>query len=184
MKTVLIYTLIFSILMYSATAANVYEAADFIEHPEQLVILEEKDAVRLNWDDKEHKLVVREIYLEKGKVDLTAFITGAEVPYYVTITPKTSLQLDFDQDLEYDMKVSIFNILEEEKVVVLKLEKLEKESSIITTSGVIEKESENRFYQNIIQNKIYLFIGLVFLGLGIWKRRFFLKTCRKMKKHN
>jgi len=178
MKKLLAYLFMFSILVCSVIAANIYEAKDFTEHPGQIVILEERDAIRLNWDDKDHKLVVSKIYLDKGKVDLTAFITGSEVPFYATINTKTSLQLDFNQDLEYDMKVSIFNILKDEKVVALKLEKLKKEPSVITTAGVIEEEPENKFYQN----KIYLFIGLVFLGLGIWKRRMILKTYRKMKK--
>ncbi|MBL7147274.1 MAG: hypothetical protein ISS82_00420 [Nanoarchaeota archaeon] len=181
MKKLLTYLFIFSLLVYPilATNANVYEAKDFTEHPEQLVILEERDVVKLNWNNKEHKLMVRKVYFDKNKIDLTAFIEGAEVPSYATINLKSSLQLDFNQDLDYDMKVSIFNLLEDENIVALKLEKLEKEPvQIITTGAVIEKQTPNRFYQN----KIFLFIGLILLSLVIWKRRFLLKTSRKIKK--
>lgn len=174
----------FIILIYSVTAiSNLYEAKDFNKYPEQLVILEERDAVRLNWDDKEHKVMVRQIYPDKKKVDLTAFITGSEVPFYVTINPKTSLQLDFDQNLEYDLKVSLFNLFEEEgkKIVSLKLEKLEKEPfQEITTKTIIEPK--NKPSQSIIQSKIYLLVGIILLSIGIWQRRLLLKTYRKLKK--
>lgn len=182
MKKILVYIFIFSMFIYSVIAANVYEAKDFTDNPEQLIRLEERDAVKLNWDDKEHKLMVRKIYLDKKKVDLTAFITGAEVPFYVTITFKASLQLDFDQDLEYDLKVSLLKILEEEKIVALKLEKLKKEPQATTTGAVIELEPENNISPNIFANKFYILIGLFILILVIWKRRTFLKTYKKLKK--
>ena len=168
---------IFSIFIYSVIAANVYEAEDFTKHPKQLVILEERDAVSINWENKEHQVMVRKIYQEEPKVDLTAFIEGSEIPFYTSITSKTSLQLDFQQDLNYDMKVSIFNILKEEKTVALTFEIIDKESSPIIRE-VIEKQPENKFYQN----KIYLFIGIFFLILVIWKRRIILKAYRKFKK--
>jgi len=177
MKKILIYTFIFSILLYSVIAANVYEAEDFTKHPKQLVILGERDAVSINWDDKKHQVMVRKIYQDQNKIDLTAFIEGAETPFYVSITSKTSLQLDFQQDLEYDMKVSIFNILKEEKTVALTFEKIDKEFSPII-GEIIEKQPENKFYQN----KNYLFAGIILLILIIWKRRSILKTYRKLKK--
>ncbi len=114
MKKLLIYAFIFSILAYCVIAAdaNIYEAPDFNKNPEQMAVLEERDMIRINWDGKEHQIHVRKVYYpEQKKVDLTAFIEGSEVPFYATITSKTSLQLDFDRDDNFDLKVSLFNIL-------------------------------------------------------------------------
>ena len=40
MKRAIIWLLILTIFIQSVTAGNVYEAEDFTEHPEQLMILE------------------------------------------------------------------------------------------------------------------------------------------------
>lgn len=181
MKKLLIYAFIFTILAYCVLAAdaNIYEAGDFNKNPEQMVVLAERDLIRINWEGKEHQIHVRKIYYpEKQKVDLTAFIEGSEVPFYATITPKTTLQLDFDRNDIFDMKVSLFNLIEEDgkKFVALKLEKLQIDSSEVTTAGVVEKKSKNRFYSFIAQNKIYLFIGVILLGLIMWKRKFLFKA--------
>ena len=180
MKRLLLYAFMLSILAYSVLAAdaNVYEAADFTAHPEQLIILEERDLVRINWAGKEHQVVVGKIYLDQKKVDLTAFIEGSEVPYYVTINLKTSLQLDFDQDGEYDLKVYLFNIIEDEgkKIAALKFEKIEKQQLQEITAGTVIEKKPNGLYQYVSKNKLYILIGLVLLGLGVWKRKIFLRT--------
>ena len=180
MKTVLIGLLIFSMLLPPILAidASIYEAGDFDKNPEQLAVLAERDMIRINWDDKEHQIHVREIYLDKKKVDLTAFIEGSEVPYYTTITPKTSLQLDFNRDDIYDLKVSIFNLLEEggKKFVALKLEKLQTGPAVSITAETVA-EPNNKFYQFLSQ-KVYIIAGLIvlsILGLIIWKKTFYKK---------
>lgn len=185
MKKLLIHVFIFSIFVYCVLAAdaNLYEAQDFTKHPEQLAILAERDMIRINWEGKEHQIHVRKIYYpEKKKVDLTAFIEGSEVPYYTTITPKTSLQLDFNRDDVYDLKVSIFNLLEEDgkKFVALKLEKLVQEPTTSITAEAVAKQ-DNKFYQFLSQ-KVYIIAGpivLSILGLIIWKKGFFTKKKTK-----
>lgn len=179
MKTLLIGLLIFSILLPSILAAdaNSYEAGDFDKNPEQIVVLAERDLVRINWEGKEHQIHVRKIYYpEKQKVDLTAFIEGSEVPFYATINPKTSLQLDFDKDDNFDLKVSIFNIPEEDKkkFVALKLEKLD--TAPVTSEAI----KENKSFWN--HSLIYSLIGIILICLAVWKRRIVIKTYRKLKK--
>lgn len=160
MKTLPIGLLIFSILLPSILAAdaNIYEAGNFDKNPEQLAVLAERDIIRINWDGKDHQLHVRTIYLDKKKVDLTAFIEGSEVPFYTTITTKTSLQLNFDRDDIFDLKASIFNLIEEDgkKFVALKLEKLEKPQTI---SGGAIVQQENKAIKN--------YVPYILLGAGV-----------------
>ena len=170
-----------SILLCSVTAGTIYETKDFTEYPEQLLIIGERDAVKINEDGKEHRVMVRKVYPDKTKVDVTAFIDGAEVPYYVTINPKLSLQLDFDHDLEYDMKVSLFNTLKDEKVVALKFETLKKEDAPIIITDAVIREPEKKQGLFFIKNKFYFLGAFIFLAIGIWKRRLILKTYRKYK---
>lgn len=180
MKKLSIYIFILSVLILPVLAAdaNIYEAQDFTKHPEQMAVLAERDLVRINWEGKEHQIHVRQIYLNKTKVDLTAFIEGSEVPFYATIDPKHSLQLDFDRNDIFDMKVSLFNILEEngKKFVALKFEKLAQEPNTITAEAVTKPK--NSLYQFVSKKILYLSAGVVvfLLGLVIWKKTSHKKT--------
>lgn len=180
MKTLFVGLLIFSMLIPSLIAvdANIYEASDFNEYPEQRVVLKERDMIRINWEGKDHQVHVRQIYLDKKKVDLTAFIQGSEVPFYTVINPKTSLQLDFDRDGIYDLKASIFNMLEEDgkKFIALKLEKLE---NIPVTSQVIIENKPAAKQPFISKYTIYSLLGIILICLIVWKRRTLLKLYKK-----
>lgn len=166
-----------------AADAGIYEMGDFIKNPEQVAVLAERDLARINWEGVQHQLHVRRIYLDKNKVDLTAFIEGSEVPYYVTINLKTSLQLDFNRDRVEDLKVSIINIVEKDgqKLVALKLEKLGVPSinpEVITPPEEV-KETKPSF---ISDYKLYFLLGIILLCLAVvWKIKPFIKTHKGLK---
>ncbi|MBU4501339.1 MAG: hypothetical protein KKA79_02010 [Nanoarchaeota archaeon] len=181
MKRAIIGLLILTIFMHSVIAANVYEAEDFLEHPIQMAVLEERDVLKIDWGDKEHQIMVRKIYSDTYKVDLTTFVEGSEVPFYTSITQKTSLDLDFDRDGEYDLKVSIFNLLPDEKFVALNIEVIGKEENkqvIISDTIKIDDQSAKQ----PINKNIYLLAAFAILIIGVWKRRYILKTYRSIKK--
>jgi len=180
---ILNYILVFIVLTLPALAsdANVYYTEDFTEHPAQAVIMTERDIVKIAWEGNEHQLMVRKIYEDKDKVDVTAFVKGAEVPYYLTLNPKIAMVLDFDHDLKDDLKVSIFNLVREENVVALKFEKINKEEpiQIPTTDAILTEPTDNK---PEIKKEYLLFAGIILLGLFVWNRRLFLKSYRKIKK--
>lgn len=170
---------IFFLLSAILVSAGNIQRLDFSDKDSMPVTLSEKDAVRFNFKDKEHKIMVGEIVEEKNMVKLTVFIEGAEVPSYTTLSPKYNLlRLDFERDDVMDMDVKLMKV-ENNKVTLLfkKVNELGSSAKISGSTSVLS----NKF--SIVKDKwAYALIILIILVALILNSRFVLKTYRKVRK--
>lgn len=155
------------------SAGNIYRI-DFTNKVNIQVVIAEKDVVRFNFGDKEHKIVIREVVEDGRMVKLTVFIEGAEVPFYNTLNPKYNLLLlDFDQNGVTDMEVKLIEV--NGKKTTLLFKKVSEPPEI--TGGTAHDP-----LTTVKDNGYYSLAGLVFLLVMIFKRRFFLRNFRKIKR--
>lgn len=168
----------------TALAEGEIKTIDFSNSSILLVEIGEKDGVRFDWENKNHKLLIRDISKEKQRAELTTFIEGAPTPYYSSLHPNTALELDFDRDDTKDLKITIEKIMSEKKAVFA-FEKISKpkEAKNPTTKpasllGTISFERFRKYYTNpILVGGVAILIIIL-----ISSSRFIRRKYRRMKR--
>src|SRR3989344_2899154 len=107
-KSLLVFTL-FLVLIQIVIAGDMYKI-DIENNEQSYFTLKERDVMRFNWSNKEHKVMVRKINEDKKTVDLTIYVEGAPTPQYVSVSSDRFVKVDFDLDRIDDLQIKLDSI--------------------------------------------------------------------------
>jgi len=166
-------------------AAGEMRTIDFSNSSSLLVQIGLNDGVRFDWADKNHQIVVTNLNMANQRVELSIFIEGAPTPSYSSVTPKTSVVLDFDRDDVKDLKVSFVKFVSSDTVILL-LEKISEPKF-----GVQEELQGGSWFNRIFsigpfQNAFYnlglLVLIVILLVIFLFSSRFIRRKYRRIRR--
>ncbi len=158
MKKILLF-IVFLILIQIVIAGDMYKI-DIEKNDQTFFTLKERDLMRFDWKDKEHKIMVRQINEDKKSVDLTIYVDGAPTPQYVSVSPTRFVKVDFDLDRIDDLQVRLDSI--EGSNVTLGLTKIKEEKiNSITGNAVKDLKIDTKIGWSIV-------VGIIVLGLVVY----------------
>ena len=166
-KSLLVFTL-FLVLIQIVIAGDMYKI-DIEKNEQSYFTLKERDVMRFDWGNKEHKVMVRKINEDKKSVDLTVYVDGAPTPQYVGVSPNRFVRVDFDLDRIDDLQIKLDSI--ESDKVALELTKIHEKKE-----GIADKTIKENLKMN---SKVGwgIVVGIIVLGLVIYS--LILKTSKK-----
>ncbi len=201
--------LIFLIVFSSIVLAGTKHYIDLSDGRE-IITLSERDAIEFKYfiriydeegdfklKETTQRIFVDTVNTNKGSVELSNFIEGAETPFYVRINKATKMVLDFDKDDIKDLEVSLVNISNKEITLSLKeLKKIEDiEIGIIEdipiTEEVIEEEKQEveekvsktkespYFVSLLAENWEITAIILLIILILVWNKRRIRRAIRR-----
>lgn len=202
---IIIFSLFFLASFVYGAKLNVI---DFSKDSEQIVVMNERDAVKFNFTVRDyHKPVINSdgneeilfdkltneeiIKLEKvgtDRVDLTIFIEGAETPQYVTLANNTQMKLDFERDFIDDLSIGLVSIKDKQVSLVFNvldrtgnpdLRIIGKRKGWYAEEAVNETSSGTNVPSWYENWKIWVIVVLVILVL-FFNRRFIRRTFRRV----
>ena len=164
-KSLLVFTL-FLVLIQIVIAGDMYKI-DIENNEQSYFTLKERDVMRFDWANKEHKVMVRKINEDKKSVDLTIYVDGAPTPQYVSVSSDRFVKVDFDLDRIDDLQIKLDSI--DGGNVTLELTKIKE-----------EKDDSKTVKENLKKNSKIgwgIVVGIIILGLVIYS--LILKTSKK-----
>ena len=164
-KSLLVFTL-FLVLIQIVIAGDMYKI-DIENNEQSYFTLKERDVMRFDWANKEHKVMVRKINEDKKSVDLTIYVDGAPTPQYVSVSSDRFVKVDFDLDRIDDLQIKLDSI--DGGNVTLELTKIKE-----------EKDDSKTVKENLKMNSKVgwgIVVGIIILGLVIYS--LILKTGKK-----
>jgi len=164
-KSLLVFTL-FLVLIQIVIAGDMYKI-DIENNEQSYFTLKERDVMRFDWANKEHKVMVRKINEDKKSVDLTIYVDGAPTPQYVSVSSDRFVKVDFDLDRIDDLQIKLDSI--DGGNVTLELTKIKE-----------EKDDSKTVKENLKMNSKVgwgIVVGIIVLGLVIYS--LILKTSKK-----
>lgn len=177
------YLLILLLLIPCVYAGQIIHA-DLVNNDFAFVTLAERDMVDFVYNNSVHRLMIRELDLNKKAVKLTFFMANMENPLYTTISDKLKLQIDFEKDGFNDMNVWFVGM--EEGNVTLKLEKIheEKQKDDKTTKQSILDRIKQINFKRLYSEKfgIGLIISILILVILLSNRRWIRRKFRRVKR--
>ena len=139
-------------------------SVNLLDEESDYVLLQRGDRVSFDLKETRNTLILDKIELDKNQVILTIFndiddLYEKKVPSYVTLTPKTHIQVDVDRDKSTDLLVGLYQIEENNAILLFQLPE---EPKPIQVNPYVEEKS---FFDS---NKIKLIVGIIILlGIGL-----------------
>ena len=167
MKKLLLPSIFALLLIPLVQASNLY--IENFANSTTTYNLQEKDAVRINIENKTVEVMLRQAIPEQSTAKLTIFIEGAETPQYVSVKTSNRLYLDVNRDQTKDIMLQTFYVSKNN--TVLSLTKLEKNSGPASNNSfIIPDETTTIPQENLQKNRsfligIYITSGIIILGL-------------------
>jgi len=166
MKKSLLFFILFLVLIQIVVSGDMYKI-DIEKNEQSYFTLKERDVMRFDWANKEHKVMVRKINEDKKSVDLTIYVDGAPTPQYVSVSSDRFVKVDFDLDRIDDLQIKLDSI--DGGNVTLELTKIKE-----------EKDDSKTVKENLKMNSKVgwgIVVGIIILGLVIYS--LILKTGKK-----
>ena len=157
-KSLLVFTL-FLVLIQIVIAGDMYKI-DIEDNEQSYFTLKERDVMRFNWSNKEHKVMVRKINEDKKTVDLTIYVEGAPTPQYITVSSNRFVRVDFDLDRIDDLQIKL-DSMDSGNVTLELIGVKEKKGDLIDKTTKKDLKMNSKVGWGIV-------IGIIVLGLVIY----------------
>ncbi|MDD5178220.1 MAG: hypothetical protein PHT54_02985 [Candidatus Nanoarchaeia archaeon] len=206
-----VFFLIALLVLVSPVFAGKLSSIDFKENKEQIVVLNERDAVKfiidyrdyskpfitpegkeqINFEILKHEETIKIDKVSGEKVSLAIFIEGAEVPTYIGIDKEHDVKLDFERDFVDDVDIHLISV--SDKQVSLRFNLLERDGDpdlkvIAEQKGWYANETETK--EEIPETssswykdwKVILAVVLILIIIFL-NKRLILRGFRKLRRN-
>lgn len=129
----------------SANERDIIEFKYWVREYEEPAFVGDKEVIKFTWRETTQRIMVDKV--TTSRVDITNFIEGSDVPYYVQLNKAVSLNLDFERDDITDVAISLVSI--DNKTVTLQFQDLVGGGSP-NAEGVDKEEVEEVVEEEII----------------------------------
>ena len=165
----LLYVSLFILLSINLVFAGKVHDLDFSKESTIKTTINERDVVRFvvpfrEYDvdkykegeidyeliEKEHKVMIREVEIDRNFIRLTVFIQDAETPQYLNLGSKNAIRLDFDRDSLEDMILRLSSINDKEVTLTLEHKKEDDKTDKIVLFGLTKRENVEEKEENPI----------------------------------
>ena len=201
MRSLFILLFIF-LLSFNALGAVIYHI-DFSNDPKQIIKIMNRDMVEFRFPlreynneseflfvEKDERVMVNNINNDKGLVDLTVFIEGAETPFYASIDKERVLNVDFERDGVDDLRVGLYGIQGDNVTLIFEkiLEKDKPKDGKLPGENVENKNVDGNkkevfsFVSLLLMYKYFIFVGILIILVLVIFRKNVVKGYRKIKR--
>jgi len=161
---------IFILLAPIALASTLYRE-DFSNIQSQTFNLQEKDAIRVFYDNTTAEIMLNDVYPEKSSVKLTLFIEDAATPQYVSLKTNANLYVDINKDRVKDLVIRAHYISMNNTILSITPIKADDEiNNPQPAAGTAEKTAEEpqTTKSPSLQTGIIITASVIALGLIIY----------------